>query len=69
MKYIGKSGRILWGEDNPSIPWRAVRVEAPGLITESGVSYWVSPGRPRDGQPGRSGGGHPVLYPNGESGS
>ena len=60
MKHIKKSGRVEW-----VIGWIEVREDAPGVITSDGISLWVSPGRENARHPGRSGGGHSSLYPNG----
>ena len=71
MKYIERSGRVVWGGANvtgdPTCGDNVFRDEAPGLITESGVSVWASPGRSNTERPWRSGGGQHTLHPDAES--
>jgi hypothetical protein len=70
MKYIERSGRIVWGGDNvhdPTCGNNVFRDEAPGLITEDGITCWTSPGRPRPSNPWRSGGGRHTLHPDTDS--
>ena len=70
MKSIAKTGKVRWGGKRVAYAGSGsavFRVEAPGLITADGASFWLSPERKDPTNPGRAGGGRAVLYPDAAS--